>query len=129
MNPDEIDLGDEEESRVKLTNPDEIDMADEEEDVATGEVLSEEKHGDCACEGSSGKADVEMEGLEKAVSSSAITEEVAAAVDPIVGNSSAERTTKFLALSKPGGNRDFLQVGLLSRSPLRACSACRWEKD
>ena len=35
------------------------------------------------------------------------------AVEAKAGESN-ERTTKFLALSKPGGNRDFLQVSVLS---------------
>ena len=114
-NPDEILLEDDEEPVEKAANPDEIAM-DDEEDVGEG-VQSEEKGGACACEGVDSKDHVEMEVDTTTMTSHSIVPDTAAVAveENVAGESSEERTTKFLALSKPGGNRDFLQVSSRSR--------------
>lgn len=104
---------------VVAANPDEISLDDDEDEDEAGEVTSEEKEGGCACASTSGnpdEIDIEMEDDEDEDPVQA-DEKIVQVVDPpsviaSVSQSTASRTTKFLALSKPGGNRDFLQVSL-----------------
>lgn len=128
-NPDEIRLEDDEEPVEKAVNPDEIVMDDEEDGEADAGVQSEEKGGSCACEGTNEKNDVEMEVDTTVVSSAPIVPEVEVGAVEAKAGESNERTTKFLALSKPGGNRDFLQVSVLSHCSLSHATSLSAEAD
>lgn len=114
-NPDEISLEDDEEVNPEESavedeepkeNPDEIALEDEEEGAG---IVSEEKAG-CGCTGAAvnpDEIDLEMEDEDELVVS-----QVEAKVEAKVAakEEERERTTRFLALSKPGFGKDFLQV-------------------
>lgn len=114
-NPDEISLEDDGEVNPEQVvveddepkeNPDEIALEEEEEGEG---IVSEEKAG-CGCTGAPVNPDeigLEMEDEDELMVSQVeetVEEKVAAKEEE------KERTTRFLALSKPGFGKDFLQV-------------------
>lgn len=105
-----------------VENPDEIMLVDEDEEeqpATTGGVVSEEKGCSNGCEHGAvehNPDEIELETEDEEEEELIVSEvpakkvEVEAKVEVKVEG----RTTKFLALSKPGGGRDFLQVRSLS---------------
>lgn len=130
VNPDEILLEDEDEEEVsevvftkvedvvmESVNPDEI-LLEEEEDEDTESIISEEPKGaNCStCTGNPDEIDldedeeeeedeIDVESMLLGSGANSKGKEKAIVVDE-------SRTTKFLALNKPGGGKDFLQVSL-----------------
>ena len=94
-----------------------VDESDEDE-TTTGEVVSEEPQGEnCACAG--GKSEnpdeiaLEMdEDEEEGAKMEVAKAEVSSVEIRVEEPKSEERSTRFLALSKPGPGKDFLQVSL-----------------
>lgn len=133
-NPDEIVLEEEEDEEPPTPapeggNPDEIALEDdvEEEELEGRGVISEEKGcaEGCGAHGGAGgnpeEIDVEMEDdveeeeaeVSEALLGAGKSEEGRKEVEVPTPAPSEERTTRFLALSKPGHGKDFLQVGLV----------------
>ncbi|GEM09391.1 RNA lariat debranching enzyme [Rhodotorula toruloides] len=110
---------------AQAENPDEIKMVDEDEEGANGGAIvsdegpiSEEKGCPSGCaahdEPTSTTAnpdEITLDGEEE-LAAAAAANGVAGVAQPELAQqaASAARTTKFLALNKPGKNRDFLQV-------------------
>lgn len=130
VNPDEILLEDEDEEEVKevvstkvedvvmkSVNPDEISLEDDEEDTEL--LISEEPKGaNCStCTGNPDEIDLDEDEEEE-------EDEIYVESMLLGGNGNSKgkgkqveeevvdgpRITKFLALNKPGGGKDFLQV-------------------
>lgn len=110
-----------------MGNPDEILLDDDEDDELVGEgVVSEEKGCKDGCEHGEVKAtnpdeiDVEMDDEEEEEVSALLVEQKAdkgkgkAVEMEVEVEKPQEKSTRFLALSKPGYNKDFLQVRLSS---------------
>lgn len=114
---------------AKAENPDEIKMDDEEDGAGEGEAvvsaegpMSEEKGCPSGCaahdEPTSAAAnpdEIALDDDEELEAAPALVGEGDATVqpEPAQAANSMARTTKFLALNKPGKNRDFLQVRCL----------------
>lgn len=103
-----------------VENPDEIMLVDDDDDedapVPSGEIVSEEPKGEnCACTGGARENPDEIS-LEMEDDAEDGPMEVTKVVDPVAvapkveARKVEERATRFLALSKPGPGKDFLQV-------------------
>lgn len=99
-----------------VANPDEIMLVDDEdeEDETPAEVASEEHKGEqCGCSTAENPDEIslEMEEEEEELSVTKVEPPVVAAgVVEAKVEEEKDRTTRFLALSKPGPGKDFLQV-------------------
>jgi len=117
-NPDEIVLDDEDDEEpptpapeaAEVRNEDEIMIDEEDDEAEEGGLFSEEKGSGCECAGSvagghtHGEGGVEDDEEAKLVED-LLVNKVAAGLE-----AGGKPTTKFLALSKPGHGKDFLQV-------------------